>query len=128
MRKEVSVKVNIQKEIEVHHITDGKAYGWVHTHGLAKHNQPELEIRHIPLFMGPAATIILNNIADYMLNGGGELKLGQTIKLGPRTAAKLAKLPPITSALNHYQEERWALVDLEELKGKCSCCEGRVDA
>ena len=48
-------RLDPKREIVLHHLTDGQAKGWLHTHGLAAHGKPELEIRNVPLFLGTAA-------------------------------------------------------------------------
>ena len=64
----MSKTIDVQKEIQLHFVTDGPAKGWCHTHGMVKFGQPELEIRNVPsIFMSSAASI-LNHVADYMLN------------------------------------------------------------
>ncbi len=46
-------KIDVLQAIEVHFVPDaGPVKGWLHSHGMAKHGQPELEIRNIPLFCG----------------------------------------------------------------------------
>jgi hypothetical protein len=52
----------------LHYITEGAGRGWLHTHGLAAHRKPELEIRGVPSFLRRAAGGLLNEVAGYLLN------------------------------------------------------------
>jgi hypothetical protein len=61
-------RIDPRREMAVHVLTDGPSKGWVHTHGLAAHGMPELEMRNVPLFLGAAATGLLNDLAEYLLN------------------------------------------------------------
>jgi hypothetical protein len=96
--------------------------GWVHTHGLSKFKLPELEIRNVPLFLGPAATGFLNGLAGYMLNGPKPIKVGETYGTGPMAICRVVKADPIVNdpdvIATHYQTERWLLSD-DPLRGVC---------
>jgi hypothetical protein len=107
----------------VHVVTDGaEEMGWVHTHGMAKFNMPELEIRKLPLFMALAAVCLLNTITDYMLNSGKQVVLGQSLCFSRMCIVGFEKLQPIGGSENHFETERWALVDPPEVHGMCSRC------
>lgn len=71
----------VQKEIRVVALSDGPMKGWVHTIGMSKHGKPELEIRNVPLFLVGPAFGLLNMIADYVLNGGRPVVVGDTLQL-----------------------------------------------
>lgn len=119
-------KVEIQEVMEVHHVYDGDdTVGWIHTHGLEKYGKPELEIRNIPLFLGPAATYLLNQIADYVVNQNMDIKPGEKMSIGTGRPIfiQFEKLPPIQSSLNHFREERLALIDPPEAY-QCAECAG----
>lgn len=76
-------RLDPQREVVLHYVTDGPARGWFHTHGLAAHGKPELEIRSVPGFLRPAAGEILNALADYLLNDATKpLVAGELIALG----------------------------------------------
>jgi hypothetical protein len=67
----------------LHYITEGAGRGWLHTHGLAEHGKPELEIRNVPGFLRSAAANLLNDLADYLLNDATKpLVAGQLIHIG----------------------------------------------
>ena len=76
-------RLDPRREIELHFVTSGPAKGWLHTHGLAAHGKPELEIRKVPLFLRGAAGAVLNDLADYLLNDATTpLLAGQTVSFG----------------------------------------------
>lgn len=54
------------------------------THGLREHaNHPEVEVCNVPGVLVRPIAQILNEIADYVLNSGRQLKPGQTMSLTP---------------------------------------------
>lgn len=108
-------KFDVSKEIVIHLVSDSPK-GWAHTHGLAKHGLPELEIRDVPLFLGPAASRILNQVANHMLHAEEPIKLGDTMAIGSE-AVRFAfeKLPLLDES---HSEERWTLTDAP-LRGAC---------
>lgn len=115
-------RVNVGDVVMVHMITNGEhTKGWVHTHGMARFGLPELEVRGLPLFMMAAAGHLINEIADYMLNEK-EVKLGENFGLGRFVVVQLAKLDPIPGDEEHFQDERWALIDPPGAEGACECC------
>jgi hypothetical protein len=83
-------RLDPKREIALHYITDGPARGWLHTHGLAAHGKPELEIRNVPQFLRGAAGGLLNELADYLLNDATKpLVAGQLIDLGGTTSLQV---------------------------------------
>lgn len=117
-------KVNIVKEIHVDAVVDGPAKGWVHTHGLDRFGRPELEIRNVPTLFSAAACALLNEVADYMVNGTDKPVLaGQNMQLGQHTLLKFHKAEPDDKAgydTNHYTVPRLQILGIDQ---KCSCCE-----
>jgi hypothetical protein len=103
-------KVDIMKEIVVIGVTEGPEKGRHYTRGMSKFGKPELEIRDVPLFLGPAATQILNAVADYMINDEADIKLGQNMALGDRSRCvfKFEKLKPLNP---DSKTEYWTLTD-----------------
>lgn len=101
------------REIAVHQITSGPAKGWVHTHGLDAHGKPELEIRGVPLFLGGAATGLLNELADYLLNDGATFAPGELVAWGRRSIQLREARPDEEAgyAADHYRTPRLVLVD-----------------
>jgi hypothetical protein len=92
--------------------------GWVHTHGLQALGLPELEIRGVaPRFLMPAAAMLLSNIADYMVNGGRRVAVGDAMVLDELTFVRVARAEPIPGEADHYQHERWTVLEVPE-----SCC------
>lgn len=61
------------------------------THGLREHaSHPELEMCNVPgAFVQPAMQL-MNHICDYILNGGGVLKHGEAMSVGPSDDEELA--------------------------------------
>jgi len=118
--------MDIQEMIIIHCVSNGETTrGWVHTHGMADHGCPELEIRGVPLFLMDAAGALLNDIAEYMIECADK---GQPVQLGHvlsntdgRAALSLVKLPPLSDEEGHYAVERWTLSD-EPMRGLCCEC------
>jgi hypothetical protein len=113
--------IDVQKAIQVHVVTDGKeTKGWVHTHGMAKHGKPELEIRGVPLFLAEDATRFINQVADYFLNGDKPVRLGESMQLGSamRTVV-FAKGEPIPGEEATHEGERWLITSDPRLEGTC---------
>lgn len=114
--------VDIQKAIVIHAVTNGDSTkGWIHTHGMQAFDKPELEIRDIPLFMSGYAMMLLNSLADYMINYDAEVLPGQ--RLGGFTPVnfKVVNPHPIEGDEEHYAYPVLQLVDLDEIP--CPCCE-----
>ena len=113
------------REITIETLTDGPSRGWIHTHGLARHGKPELEIRGAPLFMSRAGAAILNDIADYLLNDATQPLLpGQTIDGpgGPIRAVEGRADESLGYPANHYATPRLTLVDAESMGCGCDEC------
>jgi hypothetical protein len=96
--------------------------GWVHTHGMAALGLPELEIRGVPNFLFDAAAGLLHHVAEYMIRAKrkGPVKLGQTMAVSDHCAFRFVKAEAQPDCGNHYQVERWRLVDIELT---CPCCQ-----
>lgn len=109
--------------IQIDAVTNGPAKGWVHTHGLGEFGKPELEIRNVPPMFFGAAAMILNEIADYMLNDAPKPVLaGQTMQLG-RSRLKFVKAEADEKAgydLNHYETDVLKIESLDETS--CQHC------
>lgn len=75
-------KLDVMEEIQIHSLTDGPAKGWIHTHGLARHGKPELEMRRVPSLFFCSAGQMLNDIGQYMLDSGRSIRVGDTMELG----------------------------------------------
>lgn len=123
--------VNVQKAIQVHAVTDGPAKGWVHTHGLDKFDEPELEIRNVPALFTASACEILNHIADYMLNRATKpILAGQNMEVNRVTVVKFHETKADDAGgydSNHYTV-RVLRVDSIDTTGICACCGPKVKA
>lgn len=80
------------------HVTewDGETR-WVHSHGMEKFAQPDLEFVEVPPTLVREAILLINQIAATMVRGK-KLRPGQTIGLGPIGHAQLSRS---TSAADH---------------------------
>lgn len=94
-------------KIHVHCVTSGEVTkGWVHTHGMCKHNLPDLEIRGVPVFLAGAAMAVLRSVCDYMLDSGKKINLGENMALGERMVFSFRKAVPLPGEEDHYEVER----------------------
>jgi predicted RNase H-like HicB family nuclease len=111
--EEVEV-IDVMKAIKIVPIIDTKQ---VHTDGMAQFDKPDLEIVDIPSFMYPDAAFLLNNLADFILNGGEKFKVNERVQIGP-SIFRLA-LSPNTCRGN-------VMWRLEEMPGayQCAHCGG----
>lgn len=119
-------RLDPRREIVLHHLTDGPGRGWLHTHGLAAHGKPELEMRNVPVFLrGPAAGI-LNDVAEYLLNDASTpLVAGDLVHLGRSTIRVLAAGPDEEAGYDraHYDGcVRLVLVDPPDAECACDEC------
>ncbi|HSD20929.1 MAG TPA: hypothetical protein VLC54_12875 [Anaeromyxobacter sp.] len=124
-RPRVRWRLDPNREIELHHVTDGPARGWLHTHGLAAHGLPELEMRNVPLFLGKAAAGVLNDLADYLLNEAtAPLLAGQLVRLGHYSVQVVAGQPDQAAGYDpeHYADIRLVVVDAPEMECACEEC------
>ncbi len=118
-------RLEAMREIVVHHVTDGPAKGWIHTHGLEAHGRPELEIRNVPLFLGGAATGLLNDLAEYLMNDAvSPLVAGELIAWGRWSIQALAARPDDDAGFDpeHYRTTRLMLVDAPSDGCECDEC------
>jgi hypothetical protein len=102
---------------------DGLNSGWVHTHGMDALGLADLEIRHVPRMMAPAAGNLLIQVAQYMARKDPIVKPYDTMDIGsPRLPAVFGFVPaiPIQGHEDHYQGDRWVLADI--MGGLCACC------
>lgn len=115
--------VDVQKAIEIHKVTEGPAKGWVHTHGLAALGYPELEIRSVPsMFIVPAA-MMLNDVADYLVNrSAGPLLAGHEMTLGGMAVHFHASGPDEAAgyASDHYKVPRLRMEGVDATQ--CASC------
>lgn len=113
--------VRVQSVIEIHIVYEDKKTAWVHTHGMAKYELPELEIRDVPSYFVVSAGQLLNSICDAVLNDGeGRTLETRSTYLFDDIGVMFAKASPMSDDhKDHYKEERWVLQSLPVQK-----CEG----
>jgi hypothetical protein len=115
--------------IQIHFITDGPCKGWVHTHGLADHGQPELEIRRVPGLFVREACRILNSVAEYMLTRRDKPVLpGHTVELGRDSVLLMLEGKPDHEA--GYDESHYhvPVLTITALEPACELCGPRARA
>lgn len=118
-------RLDPKREVMLHHVTDGPAKGWLHTHGLAAHGKPELEIRGVPRFLGRAAAGLLNDLADYLLNDAtAPLAAGELIAWGASTIRVVAGEPDEAAGYDpaHYESVRLVIEDPPDSGCECAEC------
>ncbi len=115
----------MMKGIQFHHVVSGRDTKGVHTHGMDRLGLPELEMREVPGFLVEAAANILREISDYMSDPGNNVSVGETMAISDRTAFRFAKAMPIPGQENHYEVERWRIVEVECQCEECGQSEGR---
>ena len=98
-----------------HHVL---ATGWVHTHGMTAFGLPEFEIRDVPDLFVEAACGILRSVCHYLKAHGVVVRAGETMALSPKTAFRFIRPEPIPGEDDHYQQERWQIVEVE---ASCDC-------
>jgi hypothetical protein len=120
----MSKKIDVQKEVQIHFITEGPAKGWTHTHGLARFNRPELEIRDVPALFSTAACALLNGVADYMLNRATNPVLaGQNMEWDRATVLHFHEGLADEEAgydRNHYETPVLTITSREHECGRCT--------
>lgn len=114
-QKRDPVLEEVLKRVQIHLITDGEGtFRWIHTHGMEHWGLPNLEIRGVPMFLGPEATGLLNHIACYMVESQKEGKFvvpGERMQTGPMQIFEFVTLPPIEGQEDHFEYPRLALSD-----------------
>lgn len=118
-------RLDPKREIALHLVTSGPAKGWLHTHGLAAHGKPELEMRKVPLFLGRFASGLLNDLADYLLNDAtAPLVAGQSVEWAGSSIRVAAGEPDPAAGYGaeHYLETRLVLVDPPDSECGCEEC------
>lgn len=108
-------------KVEVHVLNDGEhTRGWVHTHGMDEYDLPELEMRHVPLFLVPDAYRMIREVCDYMLTAPTPVLAGQTMQLGAAVLRFVTPVP-IPGEEDHYEYPCLQIVDADTV---CDCCRG----
>jgi len=105
------------------HAVQEEEGAWVHTHGLCDFELAELEIRDIPRFLSKEAGSVLNEIAGYMLNSERPVRVDDLINLDPIGVVLVRRAVPRPGLVeDHYDHERWTVVDAPESMVHCELC------
>jgi hypothetical protein len=89
---------------------------------------PELELRNVPSYFVDAAARILTQVCRYMRRPGVVVKVGETMAISPKTAFRFVRAEPIPGNEDHYQVERWQIVETHLPCDECCASEGnRLD-
>lgn len=73
-------------------------------------------VRGVPGFLAESAASLLNQVCKYMQESGKTIQLGETMATSPRTRFRFVQGEPIPGEEEHYESERWQIVDVE-----CRC-------
>lgn len=103
-------RLEVRRLVEVHLVPEPGSGVWVHTHGLAAHGHPELEILGVPSYFVEAAGSLLNTVGDYVLNER-PVKAGERMQLGPLAFVRFEEAKVRPGAENHYEDPVLRLVD-----------------
>lgn len=101
----------------IHHVIED---GWIHTHGMDAFGLPELEIRNVPALFVEAAAHILREACHYMKTPGVVVRVGETMAVSPKTAFQFIRPDPLPGDEDHYEVERWQIV---EINRPCEMCD-----
>lgn len=126
-RRPARLRLDPRREIVLHYLTEGPGRGWLHTHGLAVHGKPELEIRDVPSFLRRAAGALLNDVAGYLLNDATKpLVAGALIHLDEWTTVQVVAGEGDAEAgydPAHYESVvRFTVVDPPDTGCECAEC------
>lgn len=103
--------------IHFHHVISGDdTKGWVHTHGMDRLGLPDLEMRNVPGFLAESAAKILREVCNYMADSGKKVSVGEAMATSERTVFRFVTAEPIPGQENHYETERWQIIEVE-----CQC-------
>lgn len=77
-------RVPISSVISIIGIVSGPERGRLVTRGMVELGFPEIEVLNVPLWLHPAVTGIINEVADYIVNDGAQVKDGEKMLMeGP---------------------------------------------
>jgi hypothetical protein len=107
--------------IQVHVVADETSV-WAHTHGLEAFGLPELEVRDAPTYLATPAGTLLNAVADYLLNSGRAVRLGEGIRVDGYGTLTLEVAVPQERFADHYERVRWTVRSLP-VDVMCECCQ-----
>lgn len=101
---------------------------WIHTHGLRDRALPELELRAVPTWMMRPGTRLLNAIADYLIRPEKAVFAGDVFDVPGFGMVQLTEAEPREPIADHYDHERWTVVNAPEESHPCECCRAARDA
>ncbi len=104
-------------EIVIHAVASDDGL-WIHTHGLRERDLPELEIRGAPTWMSHPGAKLLNALADYLVQPAKPVCVGDVIEVDGFGTIQLVRSEPREPIAEHYDHERWAIVDAPK---QCVC-------
>lgn len=84
-----------------------------------EHGLPELEIRDIPNFLAEDAARLLKHVCKYMQDWEQPVRVGETMATSDRTRFRFVQPVPIPGHEDHYEAQRWQIVDVECACGNC---------
>jgi hypothetical protein len=119
--------INPTKVMMIHLVAEPTGV-WAHTHGLQKFGLPELEIRDVPTFLSRPAGDLLNAVADYLLNSGKTVRLGELLQADGFGLMQFVTREPKVPFVDHYDHERWTLVSAAPEMCACDVCDARRKA
>ncbi len=118
-------KVDINQSVAIVGLINGPL--WIHTQGMDKFGFPELEIVGMPRLLYPGAAHILNEVADYMVNGDKPIAIGERMQLGAGSMPSVFQfvLSPGQEGEETYYSNNsvWRLIDPPEGAHRCAACE-----
>ncbi len=79
---------DISRHVALHITEWDNETRWVHSHGMEKFAQPDLELVEVPPSLVHEAILLINQIAASLAKGS-QLRAGQTLQLGPLGEARL---------------------------------------
>jgi hypothetical protein len=109
-------RVDVKKEIGVVVLTDGP--GWVHTVGMDRFGFPELEVVDLPRFLYVPAAILLNKLADRLLNGK-PVANGDVLEVGA-ALVQLVRSPGREGEPWYDEHAAWRVIDPVGYQQPCS--------
>ena len=119
--------LDIRQHIRLDMVTSGEeTLGWIHSHGMGQFGLPELEMKHVPLFLMAPAAELLNHIAQCVYDAKDSdhpILLGHNFATDRYTVVRFVKAKPIPGDEAHYAYEVWEVVaDMGYYAKVCGPC------
>lgn len=93
--------------------------GHIFTRGMEKFGKPNIQVFDVPLWLYPVVTMVLNQVADYLLNHGGEIKSGESMKLDGPYMPFVFKDMPFVFKDTSDGDDRWLTITDDHLVCHC---------